>query len=395
MFIFKANVLVKDIKYFLTGYGISGVPILKDRDGKDVPKLFAEYLLVAHDRVYSDRSYHYEHTYDKPGTMPELKEILDHIDKKSLQEFLLSFTGLLGKTGYSKNMFLVFPICRYADEETMRNITAMAPKWRSSVSGIDAPPLKTFREANMYSNTQSAMLFAERYHELDKYASIRGMTEDTLRDKYLSDIGLDEQGGKTYDLGNQTVVARLQKDLSFVIELQSGKTAKSLPKKGADTEKYQAANEAFGELKKSAKKVLKSRCSVLFEEFLNGKTHTAQAWKESYMHNPLLRTVAEIIVWSQGKNSFVLTDEGAVDCHGQQYDITDDNICVAHPIEMDAETLSAWRDYFAEKKIKQPFEQVWEAAVDPSSIKEDRYKGCPLPFYYFRNRAKHGIAIED
>ena len=149
------------------------------------------------------------------------------------------------------------------------------------------------------------------------------------------------------------------------------------------------------ELKKSAKKVLKSRCSVLFEEFLNGKTHTAQAWKESYMHNPLLRTVAEIIVWSQGKNSFVLTDEGAVDCHGQQYDITDDNICVAHPIEMDAETLSAWRDYFAEKKIKQPFEQVWEAAVDPSSIKEDRYKGCPLPFYYFRNRAKHGIAIED
>ena len=71
------------------------------------------------------------------------------------------------------------------------------------------------------------------------------MTEDELRDKYLSDVGLDEQGGKAYDLGSQTVKARLQKDLSFLFELPNGKTAKSLPKKGADTEKYEAAKADF------------------------------------------------------------------------------------------------------------------------------------------------------
>ena len=41
------------------------------------------------------------------------------------------------------------------------------------------------------------------------------VSEDDIRDRYLSDTGLDENGGKAYDLGNQTVTARLQNDLSF------------------------------------------------------------------------------------------------------------------------------------------------------------------------------------
>ena len=101
----------------------------------------------------------------------------------------------------------------------MVELTKRAPKWRTSVSGNDAPPLASFRSAAKYSQSRAAMLFAERYHELDDYAKIRGTDADTIRDCYLSDVGLDEQGCKTYDLGNQTVTARLQKDLSFFVEL--------------------------------------------------------------------------------------------------------------------------------------------------------------------------------
>ena len=49
----------------------------------------------------------------------------------------------------------------------------------------------------------AAMLFAERYGELDEYAKLRGMTEDEMRDKYLSDVGLDERGGELPLLGRR------------------------------------------------------------------------------------------------------------------------------------------------------------------------------------------------
>jgi hypothetical protein len=45
--------------------------------------------------------------------------------------------------------------------------------------------------------------------------------------------------------------------------------------------------------------------------------------------------------------------------------------------------------------LKQPFSQIWEPAVDKTTIKEDRYAGCLIPFYRFRGQSKHGINVED
>ena len=301
----------------------------------------------------------------------------------------------LGLTGKSKKMYLAFPICRYADEATMAKLTERAPQWRSTVSGNDAPPLATFRKANVYSNTRSAMLFSERYHELDRYAWVHNMSEDAIRDHYLSDVGLDEQRGKSYDLGNQTVTARLQKDLSFLVELPDGKTAKSLPKKGADPDKYEAANKDFSEMKKSVKKILKNRGNVLFEDFLSGRTRKSADWQDAYMHNPLLRQAAGLVVWAQGKNTFTLTDSGAVDSTERPYSFTDKPITVAHPMEMTAEDIKAWQDYFTLHGLKQPFAQVWEPVRNAGDIREDRYKGIMIPYYRFNGQEKRGITVRD
>ena len=144
-------------------------------------------------------------------------------------------------------------------------------------------------------------------------------------------------------------------------------------------------------MKKAAKKILKSRGNVLFEDFLSGKTHKAQAWKDAYISNPLLRNIAKIVVWAQGNNTFVLTDNGAIDCNGQTYTITDEEIKIAHPMEMDKADVTAWQKYFADNNLKQPFAQVWEPVRDPAQIKENRYEGCRLEVYQFSGKDKHGI----
>ena len=83
---------------------------------------------------------------------PEAAEIVKELDQDSFQKCLRKLAAdNLGLSGRSKKMFLAYPICRYADEQLMAELTKEAPSWRSSVSGNDAPPLHTFRMANAYS----------------------------------------------------------------------------------------------------------------------------------------------------------------------------------------------------------------------------------------------------
>ena len=330
------------------------------------------------------------------GNPDQIHEVRKSIDERSFQNALWTLADqILVKYQNTNKKYFAYPFCRYADEASMAEMTKRAPGWRTAVSGLNAPPLWEFRQGALYSDTRAAMLFADKYGDLDEYAKMRGKTADDLRDRYMCDTGLDEKRGKTYDLGNQTVTARLQKDLSFIFVLSDGKTAKSLPKKGADPAKYEAANKDFTELKKSVKKILKNRFDRLFEDFLGGRSRDAESWKEAYLHNPVLRDAAQRLVWAQGKKTFTLTDDRVIDEKGKDYVIAKGPIKVAHPMELEPGITAKWQNYFAVNAIKQPFAQVWEPVRDPATIKSDRYTGCMIPYYRFTGRQKHGITVED
>ena len=380
-------------------YGLTppDLPEVLCKDGSAAGGTVMAYLLTAHEKL-EVRPWEEPEVVAAcpPGLCGSAKAIASMLDEESLQKAMAAMAeNYLGQKGRSRKMFLAYPICRYADEALMEELTHRAPKWASATSGNNAPSLWTFRRAAQYSDTRAAMLLAEKYHDLEEYAALRGMTADTIRDQYLSEIGLDAQGGKRYDLGNQTVTVRLQQDLGFLVELPDGKTAKSLPKKGADEEKYASANADFAQMKKDAKKIVKSRCNALFGDFLSAHARSAEDWQRSYLQNPLLRSVAKLVVWSQGKSTFTLADSGAIRSDGSAYKMGAGKICVAHPMEMAAEDVAAWQSYFRTNNIKQPFEQVWEPAYKAEDIKEDRYEGAAIFYRYAQNAEKHGIHYYD
>ena len=111
---------------------------------------------------------------------------------------------------------------------------------------------------------------------------------------------------------------------------------------------------------------------------------------QAYVQNPVLNSIARLLVWQQGENTFTLTLEGPVDAAGNPYEITDAPIGVAHPIEMRSE-IAAWQAYFTEKGLKQPFEQIWEPAYHAEDIKPDRYQGSSLNVYRLQHKDAHGI----
>ena len=375
---------IKKALYKEYSISIETLPVLLDKDGKVTDPTVLAWLLIKgrqETRKISD----------------EEKEIIAFLNTDSFMNALKALAiENLGIPGRSKKMFLAYPICRYADEDLLYELTKRASNWRSSNSGNNAPPLATFRSAILYNDSHTAMLFADKYGDLDRYAKLRRMKEDKFRNEYLSYVDLDKEGNKRYDLGNQTVVVKMQKDFSFIVEVPgSGKTVKSLPKQGSEPSKYESANKDFSKIKKEVKKITKNRCNLLWREFLDDKDCSVGEWKRVYLKNPVLKNIASLLVWKQGMITFTLTDSGIVDNEGLSIKLSNERIKLAHPMELDKTEVEAWQKFYAQKGLKQPFAQIWEPVINSETIKENRYSGCMIPYKMFRNMEKHGIRVED
>ena len=181
------------------------------------------------------------------------------------------------------------------------------------------------------------------------------------------------------------------RDFSFTVELPDGTETKTLPKKGANPAKYDAANKDFAQVKKNVRKVWKNRADLLLGDFVSGKERKAANWEKTYGSNPILHAVACLLVWQQGEDCFIRTDEGLERVDGSPYRLTEKPVRVAHPMEMQPEELERWRQLFTRRGLKQPFQQIWERAYDPKEIESDRYAGCPILFFQLEGAGKHGF----
>ena len=167
-------------------------------------------------------------------------------------------------------------------------------------------------------------------------------------------------------------------------------------KKGADPELHKQAAEQFRKLKEYVKKAVRTRRNTLIDAFLSGEAKPVKEWKSAYLENGVLRKIAETVVWTQGYSTFILTATGAIDHTGSEYTIDENTpIGVAHPIELEKETLEAWRSCFDAHKLKQLFEQIWEPVIVFECIKQDRYMDCHIPVKVLRNCGIHGIDVSD
>lgn len=300
----------------------------------------------------------------------------------------------------------MLPCCRFGDGKTVQALISEQRDWaswdRAGASGRDK--IITLRGALFLSDTREAMLELDKTKDpqswkgetlLTRYAQLRGVDAETLRDAVLAEFGLDKEGKKVYDLGGNTITVTLAQDLTLsIFDGNAGKAVKSIPKKEADPEKYEAAKADFAEMKKNVKKVAKARCDRLFQDFLSGAEYPAEKWQASYLgENPLLRQVASLLVWSQDGQTFTLRNGAAIDSGEQPYAISGRPIQVAHPMEMKSGDVLAWQKYFNDHGIKQPFAQVWEPVVRESAIRPNMYQDAELPLYRFKGKEKHGISF--
>jgi len=367
-------------------YGIlpSDLPLIQYRTGERAAAEIFAYLLIVNDE------------YTGPGICPDAENIVNDIDYESLQDALrLLADTYFVKRAKGKKTMLAYPFCRYADEEIFSAVSRNSKKWHTSSSGENAPLVREFRKASVYSTSHSAALFADDYHDIESYAQIRGMTADEVRDTVLSETELDNNGRKVFELGSLTIAACLQNDASFILEFPDGKSFKSISKKYADEENYENVKKEFEELKKKCSRIIQMRYDYLFECFLDGHERQAAEWEDAYFKNPLLKKTAMRVVWAQDNNTFVMTENGLVCGNGAEYRLSANPVKVAHPVEMNRDDIENWKKYFSFHNIEQPFEQIYEPVYDPESITENRYQGIMISYGCFLNQTRHGIHVRD
>ncbi len=377
----KTSLTQMDLKLKET-YGLKTkeLPTLKDIEEPEVSSMVLTWLLIRNDE---DLEYGSKKKHDE--VLKDTSAIIEQLDQKAFQNAMMELAELVSQLkGWSKKGEVLIPVCRFANEQTMNEIVQHSGKW-------DRHAKQYLTKACVYSDTRAAMLFAERNGCFDEYAGMRGVDADYLRDTVLADFGL-ENGKKTYDLGGKSVTVALNDDLTLsIFDHDTGKYIKSIPKRNADGEKYEAAKTDFADLSKNIKKVVKARNDRLFQAFLEKKQYNAGEWKEVYLNNAVLNMVGRLLVWKQKNHSFTLSADGAIGADGSEYTISDDAIILAHPMEMKKKDIEAWQKYFVTHGLKQPFAQIWEPVINPEMIERDRYKGYHLSVYKFSGKEKHGI----
>ena len=194
------------------------------------------------------------------------------------------------------------------------------------------------------------------------------------------------------------IEARITNDLKLILyDTDQGKAIKTFPKKGTDTEKRLLAEEKFKKMKQSICLIISNRIDLLKKQFLSGEEISNKEWTEDYLKNPVLMRIAQLLVWKQESENqtkyFSVFQGNPVCSDGSSYSLLQQNISLAHPVEMSEKQVLTWQNYLLKRNLRQPFAQVWEpiGLRDQRSVLPDRYNGGIITVGYILGLKRQGF----
>lgn len=199
---------------------------------------------------------------------------------------------------------------------------------------------------------------------LDAVAERAGLTRDELEELGIPAYGLDPVGIRNEVFGD--VRAELIVSSAVKTELRwinaAGKPQKSVPR----VVKEEYADD-LKELKRAAKdieKMLTAQRERFDNLFLSQRVWRYSQWRERYLDHPLVGTLARRLVWefSTGARNEkgIWSDGSIVDAAGRTLDWLDEDaeVRIWHPVGADLYQTTAWRGWFEQHEVRQPFKQA-------------------------------------
>lgn len=232
---------------------------------------------------------------------------------------------------------------------------------------------------------------------LQNAADILGITKEELGDKIVPNLGFDENMERIFDYGTRKFKVYLNTALELEVYDEKDKKLKTLPTVGAkDTEDIaKASNAEFKQMKKQLKNVVKIQKLRLETAMLADRRWTVDAWESLFVKNPVMHKFAMGLIWiayedDKAVQSFRYMEDGTFNTSDEdEYELPKTcTIGLAHPIDLDEETLLAWKEQLSDYEIIQPMEQLEKKVYTV----DDTEKG-KLDLLRFNDRELNGYTL--
>lgn len=305
----------------------------------------------------------------------EGQAILSQITETSLDDFMCHLISQYANSITAKNRWLLTIPTLHATPNTVKILMPLIERWANGSKHQLAAQLikqmggsgltQVFMALDRLSRNTKKQSVKEAIEDAFAIgASQKGITKGELGDSLVDNIGFVDNAIPLPYCG-QDFALILNKELKFSIRKPDGKIAKSLPKPKVDDDAAAAAevNKHFTELKKMLKDMVTLQTHRLEDAFVVWRQWQYEKWAELFLANPVMNKLASQLVWGIYENNtltqtftvnpaVITVDDEALDIapHSQ--------IGLVHPIELSAEQLAEWQDYFADWEISVLFDQL-------------------------------------
>ncbi len=261
--------------------------------------------------------------------------------------------------------------------ENMRGAIAAEAVRALSLNGSSLALMTVDNLARKFKQKQVKKAAAEA---MESAAEALGITADELSDRIVPDLGFRENCERVFDYGARRFRVVLTPALEMEIYDESGKKLKNLPSPGKKDDE-ELAGQAYGDFK-SLKKQLRTVVSVqklrLETAFMADRRWERTAWENLFVKNPVMHSFAIGLIWTAWEEeesaTFRYLEDGSfTTCEEEEYVLPEDcQIGLAHPIELDADTLSAWREQLCDYEIIQPIAQLDRKTYRPEEQEQGK-----------------------
>lgn len=317
---------------------------------------------------------------DEPYRISLCDKAAERLNKSDLQAALENIFKFWVESGAdTKKKFITLPYCLYASDSQIISLKKQLETWAAASRG----QLASFVVGNMALNGgavalltvdsisrkfPSNMVKSAAKSAFAYTAKVLGVPVDELSDKIIPSLGFSKSGERIFDYGSRTFTVSLMPDFTLSIhDNAKNKDIKSMPKPNAndDAAKAEAAKKEFSELKKQIKTVTATQKQRLEKVFMNGRTWTAENWRNLFEENAVMHCFAEKLVWGVYENGKVkstfryLSDGSFCNEDDDEYELPEKaDITLVHPVDIEGEVLEKWKEQFDDYEIVQPFIQL-------------------------------------
>ena len=323
----------------------------------------------------------------EPSILKDCNKIAEFFDIDSFRNALDAiYSNWLNNKADTKLKNILIPYCIFQPEDKLLKLKSQIEEWALNSRGalaahaVYAIALNASKFALVLVDTMSVKVKNNQVKNaakdaLKKTAKALEISEDELIDKIIPDLDFDKKGMRELHYGGEAdrvFKLQIKNDLTIEVTDSNDKVLKSLPAPNSKDDKAiaDASKKELTLIKKNIKMITSNQITRLNKVLLNGRKWSYKTFTELFVENPIMNIFALKLIWGvyDEKNnlieSFRYMEDGSFNTFDEEEYIFEDslknkkNITLVHPIELDEDKLSKWRNQLSEYEILQPINQL-------------------------------------